>query len=218
MSALTVAPVVMLTELRVDAERSTALLELAQQELVEHAAFAQTLGRALYVSPRRDAVLAVDGYVNRVAALDTVGTLRSSRFRELSASLLGREQRCTLLDMDCVVKQSAESTPAALLQVRYIEVPPRVLAAYRAWREETIFRHVRGREEVASFSAYYTTLSHCPGVYFLSEAAGDRDRYVASFATPAYKKIIEEAAGRFIADGEAGLRTSEWLRVHAEAR
>lgn len=217
MSAQTMAPVVVLTEIRVDPLQSGQLLGIAQEELGKSGS-AQNLGRALYVSPARDSVLAVDGYPTHAAAFDTLGTLRSDAFRERSAPLLAREQRSTLLFRDAIVKPSPKPASAALLQVRYIEVPPRALASYRGWREETIFPYVRERDEVASFSAYYTVLSNSPGVYFLSEAACDRDRYVASFATPAYKKIIEEAASRFIADGEAGLRLSEWLLVSAEAR
>jgi hypothetical protein len=127
------------------------------------------------------------------------------------SNLLEREIRSSVLSREQIVKPREVATrPSPEIQLRYIEVPPRVLEEYREWRKRTIFPYVRQCAHVDGFTAFYSLLSGRPGVTFFSEYSCDRETYLGSFATPAYTQIVNEAGQRFIADGVAGLRTEEW--------
>ncbi|MFJ3835442.1 hypothetical protein ACIPY6_07975 [Streptomyces sp. NPDC090054] len=99
------------------------------------------------------------------------------------------------------------------IQMRHIEVPPRVHPAYRAWREETIYDVVRTADEVEVFEAYHSVLSTEPGVMFVSGFSCDPAEYTAVFTSPRYQEIVRQAGDRFIAGGERGLYTTIYARV-----
>jgi hypothetical protein len=217
MSADRAAPVIALTQMVVEPAVTDTVLTACRDLPV--ATRTPVVARALYVSPNRDRVLALEGYESLAAVHTTDDTCWGRGFRQRVAGLLGRDLRTSLLGLEEVVKPSSSSVPSARrLQVRYIEVPPRLGDEYRAWRAKTIFPYVRSRAEVDAFKAYVSCVSEAPGVYFLSESSCEREDYLAAFATPAYQAIVAEAGARYIADGVAGLKTEEWtLAVAREA-
>jgi hypothetical protein len=169
--------------------------------------------RAAYSGPNEDRHLLLDGHDSIEAWGQTSDDLL--RLRERLSGSLDREIRSSVLLRELTVKPRALPAPAAPgLQVRYIEVPPRSLTGYREWRARTIFPYVRDAATVDGFSAYYSLVSGNPGVYFFSEYSCDRETYLATFDTPAYRGIVSEAGARYIADGVSGLRTEDWSLVN----
>ncbi len=99
------------------------------------------------------------------------------------------------------------------VQLRHVEVPPNVMEAYRAWREETIFDVVRSASAIDVFLAYHSVISTQPGVMFISGFANSVHHYSAVFQTPRYTEFVRQAGTKFITGGEGGLYTRLYHRV-----
>lgn len=93
------------------------------------------------------------------------------------------------------------------IQLRHVEVPPQRHAAYRAWREETIFQVVRENPLVHTFLAYHSLVSGQPGVMFIAGFFGDPSKYLAIFDSERYREIVRQAGDRYITGGADGLYT-----------
>jgi len=102
---------------------------------------------------------------------------------------------------------------SAYLQLRYIEVPAYRYNEYSAWRESTIFSHVRKQEPIDFFHAYHTVVSTQPGVMFLAGFSCSENEYKQLFENDHYREIIRQAGSRYIVDGENGLYTHIYKRV-----
>lgn len=85
------------------------------------------------------------------------------------------------------------------VQLRHIEVPPNRHAAYRTWREETIFQVVRDNAEVEVFLAYHSLVSTQPGVMFISGFSCLVKDYSAVFESNKYREIIRQADEQYVA-------------------
>jgi hypothetical protein len=101
------------------------------------------------------------------------------------------------------------------VQMRHVEVVPRVYRAYRAWREETIFDVVRTSDEVESFQAFHSLASTEPGVMFVSGFNADPAKYMEAFTSPRYQQIVREAGDTYITGGDHGLYTRIYERITA---
>lgn len=93
------------------------------------------------------------------------------------------------------------------VQLRHVEVKPEAMAAYRKWRDETIFDVVRNAEEVETFLAYHSVVSGQPGVMFVSGFSTPPDTYADVFASERYQSIVQEAGDKYITGGTNGLYT-----------
>lgn len=81
------------------------------------------------------------------------------------------------------------------VQLRHVEVPPARYAAYRAWREQTIFQVVKDNAEVEVFLAYHSLVSSQPGVMFISGFSGAVQDYKAVFENDRYREIVQTRMG-----------------------
>lgn len=99
------------------------------------------------------------------------------------------------------------------VQLRHVEVPPPRRAAYRAWREETIFQVVRDNAEVEVFLAYHSLVSSQPGVMFVSGFSGPVQDYKAVFENEKYREIVRQAGDQYITGGPGGLYTRIYQRA-----
>lgn len=99
------------------------------------------------------------------------------------------------------------------VQMRHVEVVPRVYREYRAWREATIFDVVRTSPEVKSFQAFHSLASTEPGVMFVSGFDAEPAKYLESFTDPRYQEIVRQAGDTYITGGENGLYTRIYERV-----
>ncbi|MNV86891.1 hypothetical protein D3C71_1809580 [compost metagenome] len=99
------------------------------------------------------------------------------------------------------------------MQLRHVEVRPARHAAYRAWREETIFQVVRDNTEVEVFLAYHSLVSSQPGVMFISGFSGSVQDYRAVFENEKYGEIVRQAGDQYITGGPGGLYTRIYQRA-----
>lgn len=156
-----------------------------------------------------------------LTAIDAVCELRElrERCRDLSSVLadsLEADIRRQLLEFVEAPKPSATAVPQTpFVQLRHVEVRPRVYDVYRDWRERTIFDIVRAASEVDVFLAYHSVVSTEPGVMFVSGFSCDPEQYAAVFASPQYQEIIRQAGSQYITGGEHGLYTKTYARVDA---
>ncbi|MFD4376446.1 hypothetical protein [Streptomyces sp. NPDC058486] len=119
-----------------------------------------------------------------------------------------------LLEFVEAPKDTAEPVPTTpYVQLRHIEVKPKEYAAYREWRENTIFEVVRGAAEVEVFLAYHSLVSSEPGVMFVSGFSAEPAAYQAVFTSPKYQDIVQQAGDRYIVGGESGLYTRVYKRA-----
>lgn len=98
------------------------------------------------------------------------------------------------------------------IQLRHVEVKPEQYAAYRDWRDATIFDVVRNADEVENFLAYHSVVSGQPGVMFVSGFSVAPDTYGEVFASERYQDIVRQAGDRYITGGTGGLYT----RIYAD--
>ncbi|WP_284575272.1 hypothetical protein [Streptomyces sp. 2P-4] len=169
-------------------------------------------GRALYRSLDDDNLLEITpvAEVSEVAALNA----RWHELWDLVSEDLATDFRRQLLDFVEAPKDVAEPVPATpYVQLRHIEVKPREYAAYREWRENTIFNVVRRADEVKAFLAYHSLLSTEPGVMFVSGFECAPEQYQAVFTSPEYQEIVQQAGDRYIVGGESGLYTRVYQRA-----
>ncbi|WEE75413.1 hypothetical protein LZ683_14585 [Comamonas testosteroni] len=168
----------------------------------------------------RAVFLALDGStvleLSALSSLDCVESLALSWDQvwiRLGADLASdfRRQLLTFVEAPKDTPQALPTTP--YLQLRHVEVPPGRFGEYRAWRERTIFDVVRKSPAVEQFSAYHSLISSEPGVMFLSGFSVEPDAYAATFSSPRYQQIVQEAGDNFITGGERGLYTKSYLRV-----
>jgi hypothetical protein len=135
------------------------------------------------------------------------------QFDELAPFVTGDFRR-QVLEFVEAPKSTDDALPSnRYIQLRHIEVPPKVFADYRRWRAQTIFDVVRRAEEVEVFLAYHSLLSTEPGVMFVSGFDVAPERYAAIFGTPEYQEIVRQAGSNYIAGGERGLYTTIYERV-----
>lgn len=151
-----------------------------------------------------------------VADVCELRELRDS-FRDLSGVLAGGlegDVRRQLLEFVEAPKPTDTAVPRTpYVQLRHVEVIPRVYDNYRDWRERTIFDVVRNASEIDVFLAYHSLVSTEPGVMFLSGFSCDPDEYAAVFASEQYREIVRQAGTRYITGGERGLYTKTYARV-----
>ena len=103
------------------------------------------------------------------------------------------------------------------VQLRHVEVKPQQMAAYRQWRENTIFNVVRDSGAVEIFLAYHSVVSGYPGVMFVSGYSVDPDTYGEVFASERYKEIVRTASETYITGGTEGLYTRTYRNQSAIA-
>lgn len=138
---------------------------------------------------------------------------QQERERRLTPFLASDYRRQLLGLVEVASSRDKPLIDSDFLQLRYIEVPRRVHADYLAWREQTIFPHVRAQQAIESFYAYHTSLSTQPGVLFFSGFSCSPADYRVCFENPIYHDIVREAGDRFIAGGTSGLYTRIYQRV-----
>jgi len=151
-----------------------------------------------------------------LSSLDQLEALEMSweqAWSRLGANLASdfRRQLLTFVEAPKDTLQPLPTTP--YLQLRHVEVPPGRFDEYRAWRERTIFDVVRNSPAVEQFIAYHSLVSTEPGVMFLSGFSVDPDVYAATFNSPRYQQIVQEAGNSFITGGERGLYTKTYQRI-----
>ncbi|GHE31387.1 hypothetical protein CP980_10925 [Streptomyces vinaceus] len=169
-------------------------------------------GRALYVSVDDGNVLEITP-VKELSELDGLNAGWKQLWEAVSADLV-TDFRRHLLEFVEAPKDTADPLPQTpYVQLRYIEVKPREYAAYREWRENTIFDVVRRAEEVQTFLAYHSLISSQPGVMFVSGFEVEPAAYQAVFTSPEYQEIVRQAGDRYIVGGESGLYTRVYKRA-----
>jgi hypothetical protein len=208
------AKLILMTELTTDAPKADAILDAFLPGLPDTSAVARS------VYQRHDgkgsSILELVELPS-LAALSALLETRAAREREerLQPALVNDWRRQVLALRESVKEPKQRLPRSENLQLRHIEVPPRVLAEYHEWRRGSIFSHVQKRAEIDSFTAYHSLLSTEPGVMFFVEFSGSVADYVAGYDTPEYKEFIRLAGTRYIAGGPASLSTSLWTRVAA---
>jgi len=100
------------------------------------------------------------------------------------------------------------------IQLRRVEVRPSRHAAYREWRERTIFNVVRRSPAVTTLLAYHSYVADFPGVLFVT-GFEDPQQHDASFSTPEYHDILRQARAEYITEsgGDAGLHTRTFALI-----
>ncbi|MGG8407632.1 hypothetical protein ACM614_13925 [Streptomyces sp. 12297] len=168
--------------------------------------------RVLYRSLGGDSLL-------ELTALDAVEQVEGLRadwarqFEALAPYAAGDFSR-ELLGYVEAPKPAATPLPTTpYIQMRHVEVKPEQYAAYRVWRDETIFDVVRTHDEVETFLAYHSVLSSEPGVMFVSGFSCDPQAYTDVFTSPRYQEIVKQAGDRYITGGDRGLYTKLYQRV-----
>lgn len=130
------------------------------------------------------------------------------------ASHMNADVKRELLTYVEAPKPCASLLPATdYVQLRHVEVPPARQAAYRDWREQTIFQVVRDNAEVKVFLAYHSVVSGQPGVMFVSGFSGDLQDYKAVFDSNRYREIVRQAGDQYITGGAGGLYTRIYVRA-----
>ncbi|MCQ0025177.1 hypothetical protein M4914_21015 [Streptomyces somaliensis DSM 40738] len=171
-------------------------------------------GRTLFRSADGDNVLEITP-VEDYAELDALSAGWRRLWDAVSADLVSDFRR-QLLEFVEAPKDTADPLPLTqYVQLRYIEVKPKEYAAYREWRENTIFDVVRRAEPVTTFLAYHTLLSTQPGVMFVTGFDCEPEEYQKVFASAEYQDIVQQAGDRFIVGGESGLYTRVYRRADA---
>ncbi|MER7462192.1 hypothetical protein [Streptomyces sp. NPDC097981] len=169
-------------------------------------------GRALYRSVD-------DGNILEITPIKDLSELAglNAGWKQLWESVsqdLATDFRRHLLDFVEAPKDVADAVPRTpYVQLRHIEVKPREYAAYREWRENTIFDVVRRADQVTAFLAYHSLLSSEPGVMFVSGFECEPAEYQAVFTSPEYQDIVQQAGDRYIVGGESGLYTRIYQRA-----
>ncbi|MFJ8649657.1 hypothetical protein ACIRNI_26495 [Streptomyces sp. NPDC093546] len=204
------SPLLVLNEVAVAPGKADQVLaawsELNQKEPVT--------GRALYRSVDDGNILEITPIEN-LSELGALGAVWQKLWEGVSDDLVSDFRR-QLLEFVEAPKDTADPLPATpYVQLRHIEVKPREFAAYREWRENTIFDVVRRAEQVEAFLAYHSLFSTEPGVMFVSGFACEPAEYQAVFTSPEYQRIVQEAGDRYIVGGESGLYTRVYQRVDA---
>jgi len=154
--------------------------------------------------------------LSALSSIEQIGSLASSLeqvWTRLGANLASdfRRQLLVFVEAPKDIPQPLPTTP--YLQLRHVEVPPGRFDEYRTWRERTIFDVVRNSPDVEQFIAYHSVVSTEPGVMFLSGFSVEPDVYAATFSSPRYQQIVQEAGDNFITGGERGLYTKSYRRV-----
>jgi hypothetical protein len=167
---------------------------------------------AVYANQDDSEVLAVTTLLDETQVFDEIAQ-EGTALAPLVTGVAAGDWRRELFGLRDVVK-AGEFARSAYLQLRRIEVPLAKLADYHAWREGTIFAHVRERADIESFYAYHSQLTGQPGVLFLSAFSTPPPAYLEGFGIPAYRRIVKEAGERFITGGAASLETSVWQRAN----
>ncbi|MBK5933703.1 hypothetical protein C8N32_11412 [Rhodovulum imhoffii] len=93
------------------------------------------------------------------------------------------------------------------IQLRHVEVKPEQQAAYRTWRDETIFEVVRGHDAAEVFLAYHSVISSQPGVMFVAGFSSAPEDYTSAFTSEHYAEIVRQAGDTYITGGTDGLYT-----------
>ncbi|WP_327285446.1 MULTISPECIES: hypothetical protein [unclassified Streptomyces] len=169
-------------------------------------------GRALYVSVDDGNVLEITP-VKDIAELNGLNAGWHKLWESVSDDLV-TDFRRHLLEFVEAPKDTTDPVPQTpYVQLRYIEVKPSTYAAYREWRENTIFDVVRRSDEVKTFLAYHSLISSQPGVMFVSGFECEPAQYQAVFTSPEYQEIVQQAGDRYIVGGESGLYTRVYKRA-----
>lgn len=169
-------------------------------------------GRTLYRSTDDDNILEITP-ITDLAQLGALNAVWHKLWEGVSADL-ATDFRRHLLEFVEAPKDVAEPLPGTpYVQLRHIEVKPREYAAYREWRESTIFDVVRRADQVTAFLAYHSLLSTEPGVMFVSGFECEPAEYQKVFTSPEYQEIVQQAGDRYIVGGESGLYTRVYRRA-----
>jgi len=124
------------------------------------------------------------------------------------AQFLVGDVRREILSFVEAPKDCAELVPRTrFIQLRHVEVKPSMMAAYREWRERTIFDVVRGHAPAEIFLAYHSLISGQPGVMFVAGFDTDVETYTSAFTSPRYQEIVQQAGDTYITGGADGLYT-----------
>jgi hypothetical protein len=204
------ADLITVSELSVSPDR----LDDAIDAWSKHHANSRIGGRVLYRGLQESSLL-------ELAPLDGFGQLDELRqdWREqfLAVGPLGEgDFRRQILHFVEAPKPAAGALPdTPYVQMRHVEVLPRVYRDYRAWREETIFDVVRTSPQVESFEAYHSVASTEPGVMFVSGFSAEPEEYMKAFTSPRYQEIVQQAGDTYITGGDNGLYTRMYARVSA---
>ncbi|MET9882658.1 hypothetical protein ABZZ20_05750 [Streptomyces sp. NPDC006430] len=170
------------------------------------------VGRALYRSVDDGNVLEITP-VKDLSELGALSAGWQKLWEEVSGDLV-TDFRRQLLEFVEAPKDVADPLPQTpYVQLRHIEVKPREYAAYREWRENTIFDVVRRADQVKAFLAYHSLLSTEPGVMFVSGFECEPQEYQSVFTSPEYQQIVQQAGDRYIVGGESGLYTRVYQRA-----
>lgn len=137
---------------------------------------------------------------------------------ERFASHMNADVKRELLSFVEAPKPCAAPLPQTdYVQLRHVEVPPARYAAYRAWREQTIFQVVKDNAAVEVFLAYHSLVSSQPGVMFISGFSGAVQDYKAVFENDRYREIVRQAGDKYITGGAGGLYTRFYQRASLAA-
>jgi hypothetical protein len=156
--------------------------------------------------------------VMELTAFESLGALagviaaRADAERSVTTHLKGEWRHEILCYADAFRETSNTITPAPMIEMRHIEVPPPVYCEYRDWRERTLYAALRDRPEIDDFSAYQSVLSTRPGVTFIVGFSQEPAIYRAAYQTPLYRDILRQANARYIASGQNGLQCQIFVR------
>jgi len=141
----------------------------------------------------------------------------SRQAKELAELVVGdvRRQVLRFVEAPKPAPAGAALPDTPYVQLRHVEVKPRVHEEYLDWRDGTIFDVVRTTEQVETFLAYHSLLSTEPGVMFVSGFSCDPEEYLPAFSSERYGEIARYAHARFVT--EEGLYTRLYRRVTEDA-
>lgn len=183
-------------------------------------ALIKTLGESsdsrVFASMEADEVLELRA-VDAAATLENLHAMLTPEAGRLAEYLAGDVRRELLSFVE-----APKSCPTALpntpyVQLRHVEVKPEQMAAYREWRDETIFEVVRGHEDAEIFLAYHSVVSGQPGVMFVAGFSSSPDDYASAFTSDHYAEIVRQAGDTYITGGTEGLYTKIYQRPVAQA-
>lgn len=160
----------------------------------------------VFVSMEGDEVLELRAMADHVTLEDLDQTFGPEAGR--LADHLAGDVRRELLSFVEAPKSCATLLPdTPYVQLRHVEVKPEQMAAYRTWRNETIFEVVRGHDAAEIFLAYHSVISGQPGVMFVAGFSAAPEDYAAAFTSNAYAEIVRQAGETYITGGTDGLYT-----------
>jgi len=169
----------------------------------------------LFISLNDDEVLELRALDN-LASLDTLDDMLMPEAGRFSKYLAGDVRRELLSFVEAPKSCESLLPDTPFIQLRHVEVKPEQMAAYRKWRDETIFNVVRGHDAAEIFLAYHSLVSGQPGVMFVAGFSSSVEEYTNAFTSDRYADIVRQAGDTYITGGTEGLYTKIYRNLFAK--